>query len=49
MSPWTLGLIGVLAGLLGLAPWLVSGAQLPLQNLWAKEVLPAQMPVSLLP
>ena len=49
MSPWTLGLIGVLAGLLGLAPWLVTGAQLPLQNLWAKEVLPAQMPVSLLP
>jgi hypothetical protein len=42
-------LIGVLAGLLGLAPWLVTGARLPLQNLWATEVLPAQMPVSLLP
>lgn len=49
MSPWTSVLIGVLAGLLGLAPWLVTGAQLPLQNLWGKEVLPAQMPVSLLP
>jgi len=49
ISPWTSVLIGALAGLLGLAPWLVTGAQLPLQNLWAREVLPAQMPVSLLP
>jgi hypothetical protein len=49
LSPWTSALIGVLAGLLGLAPWLVTGARLPLQNLWATEVLPAQMPVSLLP
>ncbi|MDQ0689296.1 hypothetical protein [Arthrobacter sp. W4I7] len=49
VSPWTSVLIGVLAGLLGLAPWLVTGARLPLQNLWATEVLPAQMPVSLLP
>ncbi|MCO4255463.1 hypothetical protein [Pseudarthrobacter cellobiosi] len=42
-------LIGLLAGLLGLAPWLVTGAQLPLQNLWGAEVLPQQMPLSLLP
>ncbi|MCU1566315.1 MAG: putative rane protein [Pseudarthrobacter sp.] len=49
ISPWTSVLIGVLAGLLGLAPWLVTGAQLPVQNLWGTEVLPAQMPVSLLP
>jgi hypothetical protein len=49
MSPGTSVLMGILAGLLGLAPWLVTGAQLPLQNLWAKEVLPAQMPISLLP
>jgi hypothetical protein len=49
VSPWTSALIGVLAGLLGLAPWLVTGAQLQLQNLWATEVLPAQMPASLLP
>ncbi|MFE4543520.1 hypothetical protein [Arthrobacter sp. NPDC056727] len=42
-------LLGILAGLLGLGPWLVTGAQLPLQNLWAAEVLPQQMPVSLLP
>lgn len=46
---WTGVLIGVLAGLLGLAPWLVTGARLPLQNLWGREVLPAEMPVSLLP
>ena len=42
-------LIGILAGLLGLGPWLVTGAQLPLQNLWGAEVAPDQMPVSLLP
>lgn len=42
-------LIGILAGLLGLGPWLVSGARLPLQNLWGSEVPPDQMPVSLLP
>lgn len=49
VSLWTSALVGVLAGLLGLAPWLVTGARLPVQNLWATEVLPAQMPVSLLP
>ena len=42
-------LIGLMAGVLGLAPWLVTGAQLPLQNLWGSEALPAQMPVALLP
>jgi hypothetical protein len=42
-------LIGLLAGLLGLAPWLVTGAQLPLQNLWGSEVSPGQMPLALLP
>jgi hypothetical protein len=42
-------LLGILAGLLGLAPWLITGARLPLQNLWGAEVLPDQMPVSLLP
>lgn len=42
-------LLGILAGLLGLAPWLVTGAQLPLQNLWATETMPDQMPLSLLP
>jgi hypothetical protein len=42
-------LLGILAGLLGLAPWLITGAQMPLQNLWGAEVLPERMPVSLLP
>jgi hypothetical protein len=42
-------LLGILAGLLGLAPWLITGARLPLQNLWGTEVLPDRMPVSLLP
>lgn len=43
------GLIGILAGLLGLGPWLITGAHLPLQNLWAAEAAPDQMPMSLLP
>ncbi|MDI2034722.1 hypothetical protein [Paenarthrobacter nitroguajacolicus] len=42
-------LIGVLAAALGLTPWWVTGATLPLQNLWANQVMPDQMPFSLLP
>jgi hypothetical protein len=49
LSPWTAVLIRVLSGVLGLAPWLVTGGQLMLQNLWTTEVLPAEMSVSLLP
>ena len=41
--------IGCLSGVLGLAPWLITGATLPLQNLWESDVLSADMPVSLLP
>lgn len=41
--------IGLLAGILTLVPWLITGARLPLQNLWGSEVLPAQMPLALLP
>lgn len=41
--------IGVAAGVLGLLPWLLTGLRLPLQNLWAVETLPADMPISLLP
>lgn len=42
-------LVGVAAGVLGLAPWLVAGARLPLQNLWATIEGPDQMPLVLLP
>ena len=42
-------LLGVAAALVGLLPWLVSGARLPLQNLWATETRPEQMPHVLLP
>ncbi|MGO4191143.1 hypothetical protein AB4Y67_05690 [Arthrobacter sp. YAF17] len=41
--------IGFAAALLGLAPWLITGARLPLQNLWGTQVMPAQMPLALLP
>ncbi|MGJ3192089.1 hypothetical protein [Paenarthrobacter sp. FR1] len=42
-------LLGFLAGALGLAPWLIGGAKLPLQNLWRSEALPEHMPLALLP
>lgn len=41
--------IGCVSGALGLAPWLITGATLPLQNLWATSALSDEMPVSLLP
>lgn len=41
--------IGVFAGLIGLAPWIGTGMVLPLQNLWAEQTMPEDMPVSLLP
>ncbi|TXK19029.1 hypothetical protein [Homoserinibacter sp. GY 40078] len=43
------GAIGVGAALVGLLPWLVTGARRPLQNLWGAETLPALMPITLLP
>jgi hypothetical protein len=45
---WCL-LIGVGSAVVGLLPWLVTGARLPLQNLWAVETRPEQMPRVLLP
>jgi iron complex transport system permease protein len=41
---------GVLSGVVGLLPWIVTGMRLPLQNLWATPTVdPADMPVALLP
>ena len=45
----TAALLGILGGLLGLAPWLITGAQLPVQNLWGEETQPREMPFALLP
>lgn len=42
-------LIGLAAGFLSLAPWLLTGGTLPLQNLWASQTMPEDMPFSLLP
>lgn len=44
---WSFLPIGAAAALLGLLPWLVTGARLPLQNLWAGA--PADAPIVLLP
>ncbi|MDK1326458.1 hypothetical protein [Arthrobacter sp. zg-Y1143] len=41
--------IGVFAGLVGLAPWAATGMVLPVQNLWAFQTMPEDMPVALLP
>jgi len=42
-------LIGVFSAVLGLVPGWITGAKLPLQNLWANQVMPDQMPLALLP
>lgn len=41
--------IGFASAALVLAPWLATGAKLPLQNLWQASVLPEEMPLALLP
>lgn len=41
--------VGLLAVLVGLLPWLGTGARLPLQNLWTRQTLPEDMPLALLP
>lgn len=41
--------VGVAAGIVGLAPWLLTGERLPLQNLWATQTRPDDMPFALLP
>ncbi|MEV8252917.1 hypothetical protein AB0O95_03005 [Rhodoglobus sp. NPDC076762] len=46
---WMSALIGVGAAVVGLLPWLIQGVRLPLQNLWAVETAPDEMPLVLLP
>ncbi|HLS64434.1 MAG TPA: hypothetical protein VK060_13720, partial [Ruania sp.] len=46
---WAYPLVGVGAVLVGLLPWIRAGLQLPLQNLWAVQTLPEDMPLVLLP
>lgn len=46
---WACLLIGIASALVGMLPWLITGMRLPLQNLWATETLPADMPIALLP
>lgn len=41
--------VGVIAGMVGLLPWLLTGGRLPLQNLWATQARPDDMPFALLP
>lgn len=49
MRSWQLPLIGVASAALGLVPWFITGMRLPLQNLWATETMPDDMPLVLLP
>lgn len=39
----------MLCAVVALLPWWVTGARLPLQNLWAVDALPDEMPIALLP
>lgn len=48
IRPWWAVLVGAGAAVVGLLPWLLRGAGLPLQNLWAAGV-PARAPLVLLP
>lgn len=48
-ASWVPYVIGVLATVLGLLPWLLVGARLPIQNLWATETPPELAPIVALP
>lgn len=48
-ATWLSFALGVVCVGVGLAPWLLSGARLPLQNLWATQTLPDDMPRAMLP
>ncbi|MCG2622188.1 hypothetical protein LVY72_09685 [Arthrobacter sp. I2-34] len=41
--------VGAALATLGLLPWLITGMRLLLQNLWAVQTPPEQMPIALLP
>ena len=49
LPSWAWLLVGMVLAVIGLLPWLVTGLRLPLQNLWATETRPEQMPRVLLP
>ncbi|GAA1854528.1 hypothetical protein ACFFOM_02585 [Microlunatus capsulatus] len=49
LPAWLGVLVGIAAAGVGLLPWLVTGLRLPLQNLWAVETRPEDMPRVLLP
>ncbi|WP_159618852.1 hypothetical protein [Ruania rhizosphaerae] len=49
MPMWLYPLVGLTSVVVGLLPWLRTGPRLPLQNLWASEMSPEQMPLALLP
>jgi hypothetical protein len=47
---WTVALpTGAAGAIVGLVPWLLSGARLPEQLLWERDVRPENMPFALLP
>ncbi|GAA2009814.1 hypothetical protein [Microbacterium ulmi] len=46
---WVWLLVGAAAAVFGLAPWLVTGARLPIQNLWETGIPSEGMPFALLP
>lgn len=49
LAPILAVIIGAIAAMIGLLPWLATGMRLPLQNLWATQTSPDEMPFTLLP
>ncbi|MDJ0378729.1 hypothetical protein [Cryobacterium sp. PH31-L1] len=49
IGPVSYLVVGMLAAIVGLLPWLVTGMHLPIQNLWAADSVPEDMPIALLP
>ncbi|MFL4475830.1 hypothetical protein ACIPVK_17685 [Paeniglutamicibacter sp. MACA_103] len=46
---WWYLFVGLVTLAFGLLPWMLTGMRLPLQNLWAADSLPGDMPRALLP
>ncbi len=49
LRSWVCVLIGMGSAVIGLLPWLITGMRLPVQNLWATDAAPDELPLTLLP
>lgn len=49
LNSWRAVLLGAICAVVGLAPWLIAGPELPVQNLWLSGSTPDPAPWALLP